>query len=141
MNLSNFFIQGFLYIWDIEIYALNNNNIDWQEMKTNKPNCIKSWRAHDSTIISIEYIPESNDIYNGELILTASTDKCCRLWSIGGDYIGVFGQELKWSLRKTYTFQGAINQRNKTLVNMNKTKSGKNPDNDKKIGKVRFKLT
>ena len=68
------------------------------------PVCLHSWRAHDSTIISIEYIEKS--ILFNEFILTASTDKCCRLWTNNGQYIGSFGQKTKWNLNKKQTFQG-----------------------------------
>ncbi len=90
---------GFVYVWDIEIFGLG-------KASEHSPACINSWRAHDSTVIAIEYIGhKSGGIYSGNLILTASTDKSCRLWTENGDYVGVFGQEAKWSLRKAYTFQ------------------------------------
>lgn len=83
------------------------------------PVCLNSWRAHDSTIISIEYIEKSH-MFN-EFILSASTDKCCRLWTTNGLYIGSFGQETRWNLNKKQTFQG---------TNLNISKKSKEQKNE-----------
>lgn len=47
-----------------------------------------SWSAHDSAIVSVEYIEHDHGVF----VLTASTDKTARLWSLQGEYIGTFGQ-------------------------------------------------
>ena len=47
------------------------------------------WKAHDSAIVSVEYVRHDT----GEYVLTASTDKTARLWTLrDGQYIGTFGQ-------------------------------------------------
>ena len=102
------------------------------------PNCITSWRAHDSAVVAIEYIPISSGISNNELLLTASTDKCCRLWTLSGEYIGVFGQENNWNLLKPSTFQSQMNKtvkmiqqlkrKNEKLGRMKKEKSLENKE-------------
>jgi WD40 repeat protein len=75
--------KGFIYIWDIEEYKIDGNS-NFEE----SPNCIKSWRAHDDNVESCQFVSSLNGIYDGELIITASSDWCCRLWTIQGTYIG-----------------------------------------------------
>jgi len=107
-------------VWDIETFGLGKS----QQPAASPPACIASWRAHDSAVIALEYIAQSvGGIYAGELVLTASTDRSCRLWTGSGEYVGVFGQEARWSLGKAYTFQGSINQRNKKLASLRKARS------------------
>lgn len=74
--------KGFIYLWDIETYKLTPSCT--QEI----PNCTKSWRAHDNAVESCEFIHSSNGVFSGELLITASSDWCCRLWTIEGVYIG-----------------------------------------------------
>jgi len=110
---------GFVYVWDIETFGLGKS-----QPAASPPACIASWRAHDSAVVALEYIAQSaGGIYAGELVLTASTDRSCRLWTGSGEYVGVFGQEARWSLGKAYTFQGAISQRNKKLASLRKARS------------------
>lgn len=91
--------KGFIYLWDITKSKPTSENI-----KFTRPTCLNAWRCHDSTIVSCEYISSSAGIYQGDLLCTASTDWCCRLWTIKGDYIGSFGQENKWNLFNPNTF-------------------------------------
>lgn len=58
-----------------------------QRIKTS-PELIGSWRAHDSSIVSLEYIEHED----GNYIVSASTDHTARLWSTEGHYVGTFGQ-------------------------------------------------
>lgn len=97
--------KGFIYIWNIEKYKIYSST-DCEDT----PVCLKSWRAHDNAVESCEYIPSSNGVYDGELLITASSDWCCRLWTLEGVYIGAFGQELKWNLNDPKTFQSFINK-------------------------------
>ena len=47
------------------------------------------WKAHDSAIVSVEYAKHET----GDYVITASTDKTARLWTLqDGQYIGTFGQ-------------------------------------------------
>lgn len=76
--------------------------------KFQPPKLLYAWRSHDSAIVSCEFIANSDGAFNNDLICTASTDFCCRLWTIAGAYIGVFGQEAKWNLRLPRTFHSII---------------------------------
>lgn len=122
--------KGFVYVWDIEIYALAR--ISSEEFIEAAPDCITSWRAHDSTIVTIVYIPESNGLSAQELLLTASTDKCCRLWTLSGEYIGVFGQENSWNLFRPSSFQSQINKKIKMIQQLNKRKNARLNRHDQK---------
>ena len=54
-----------------------------------KPPVEGGWRAHDSAIVSVEYVKHDT----GEYILTASTDRTARLWTLrDGHFVGTFGQ-------------------------------------------------
>ena len=91
--------KGFIYIWDIR------KRDAWLNGTFNKPQLLNSWRCHDSAVTSCEYISNAERAFSSELICTASTDYCCRLWTIDGVYVGVFGQEDKWNLKNSKTFQ------------------------------------
>jgi WD40 repeat protein len=65
----------------------DNVLVNLQKVKTPPP-LIEQWKAHDSPIVSVEYI--SHD--TGEYVLTASTDRTARLWSTQGHWVGTFGQ-------------------------------------------------
>lgn len=58
-----------------------------QRIKTS-PELVGSWRAHDSSIVSLEFIEHED----GSYIVSASTDQTARLWSTEGHYVGTFGQ-------------------------------------------------
>ena len=98
---------GFVYIWNIVSYRLV-----YEEHTANNPSfmpsCKNAWRAHDSAIVSIEYLSRANGVYTGELLLTASSDWTCRLWDLSGLLIGTFGQEKKWNLKVPRTFHSNI---------------------------------
>ena len=100
------------------------------------PQCLNSWRAHDSTITSIEYIGDSDGTCNGQLLLTASTDCCCRLWTLNGMYIGVFGQNNRWNLNNSKIFQSPYKSKFKTRVL--RKNSHKKTIEDEKIEIVSF---
>ncbi|KAL4240997.1 hypothetical protein ACF0H5_001776 [Mactra antiquata] len=90
--------QGNIKVWDIMTYC-----IKFQErgrIKT-KPPLEASWHAHDSAIVSVEYGKHDT----GEYIITASTDKTARLWTLrDGQYIGTFGQKKSWNLKDPTTW-------------------------------------
>jgi len=58
------------------------------------------WRAHDTPLVSLEYINKGN------LLLTAADAKTggVRLWTAEGVKIGDFGEESAWDLKKPKTF-------------------------------------
>jgi len=49
---------------------------------------VSSWKAHDTAVVSVELI----DHDAGQYVVTASTDKTARLWTVEGHFIGTFGQ-------------------------------------------------
>ncbi|CAF1039524.1 unnamed protein product, partial [Brachionus calyciflorus] len=104
--------KGFLYLWDI---SKTKNSKDQKTFE--KPECLKTWRCHDSTIVSCQYIPSFLEGLENDLIVTASSDWCCRVWTENGDYIGSFGQEKKWKLtnQKTYVSNDEINFEQKNV--------------------------
>ena len=53
-----------------------------------KPPQLSRWHAHQGTVVSVEYL----SLEQGALLLTASEDCTARLWTLGGQYIGMFGQ-------------------------------------------------
>ena len=57
---------------------------------TTPPTCLTSYRGHIRSVASIDYV------HSKQLLVTASTDCCVRLWTINGKYIGTFGQKQLW---------------------------------------------
>lgn len=58
------------------------------QMVTEPPRTLHSWKGHEGTVVSVEYINHDAGIF----ILSASVDKTAKLWTICGEYIGTFGQ-------------------------------------------------
>ena len=111
--------KGFIYIWDISDYKLSN------ESNTNEPPvCLKSWRAHDSVISSIQYVAKSNSNCERDLLITASSDWCCRLWTLDGVYVGSLGQETRWDLMDPKSYQSYLN------IDEDSKKESKEPENE-----------
>lgn len=70
-------------------------------MVTEKPPSPYQWKAHDRAIVSVSYI-------NHELqpmLVTASTDKTSRLWTLEGRLVGTFGQRKHWNLKNPMSYQ------------------------------------
>lgn len=53
-----------------------------------KPPQLTSWHGHQDSVVSVEYLSRSQ----GALLLSASKDCTARLWTLDGQYIGMFGQ-------------------------------------------------
>ena len=81
--------------------------------------CLRSWRAHDSAVVSVQVISKTSLALDEDLVVTASSDCCCRLWTMQGIYIGSFGQETRWDLNNNNTFQETMNNKVKTEQNTN----------------------
>ncbi|XP_040607344.1 WD repeat-containing protein on Y chromosome-like isoform X5 [Mesocricetus auratus] len=77
--------QGFVHVYDIQKYGLQGPELQ-------APNTVTSWKAHDSTVTSLELI-ERDDI-----LLSSSLDCTVSLWSRDGAYIGTFGQNHPWDV-------------------------------------------
>ncbi|XP_041474209.1 WD repeat-containing protein on Y chromosome-like [Lytechinus variegatus] len=89
--------MGHVYIWGISNHCIYPTNIE----DNSRPPLIKSWKAHDSTVVSVEYI----DHHCGQFLLTASTDFTARLWTLEGHFVGTFGQSMNWDLMNPNTYQ------------------------------------
>ncbi|MGH0176517.1 UNVERIFIED_CONTAM: hypothetical protein FKN15_009912 [Acipenser sinensis] len=88
---------GCIQVWDIAEYGLQSR--DKGPLK--KPSLLYSWRAHDSTVVSVDLLSYDSESF----LVSASADKTARLWSSDGKYVGTFGQEKKWSLKNPVTYQ------------------------------------
>jgi hypothetical protein len=98
---------GYIYIWNIDQSKPIPNN---ENAKFVKPVLLNTWRVHDTAVMCCQYIKETDSsITSNELIVTASTDWACRVWTLDGAYVGAFGQELKWNLNDLNTFQSLVN--------------------------------
>ena len=53
-----------------------------------KPPVLYSWHAHQGSVVTVEYLSRDE----GALLLSASEDCTARLWTLNGQYIGMFGQ-------------------------------------------------
>lgn len=47
-----------------------------------------TWHAHNAAIVSIEVVSYGDEMF----VITASSDCTSRLWTLKGDYVGMFGQ-------------------------------------------------
>jgi hypothetical protein len=101
-----------------------------------KPKCIRAWRCHDSAITSIIYISNLTEGM-GEFIITCSTDWCCRVWQIDGAYVGVFGQDFKWDLNESNTFQSTVILANKEKKETKSTEEIDHNENQYQLYKKR----
>ncbi|XP_076809582.1 cilia- and flagella-associated protein 337-like isoform X1 [Clavelina lepadiformis] len=89
---------GYVTVWDIEDYCVTDQT---EEIITRKPPVAYHWRAHESAIVSVDFIDHELQA----MVVTASTDKTARLWTLEGRFIGIFGQHGKWNLNKPTTYQ------------------------------------
>ncbi|KAF7252251.1 WD repeat-containing protein 49, partial [Varanus komodoensis] len=71
--------QGCLCIWNMVDYAMNGPEVD-------PPACKKK---HFVTLVSED-----------QLLLTSSLDNSVKLWSLEGEYIGMFGQREPWNIKE-----------------------------------------
>ncbi|KAK6170880.1 hypothetical protein SNE40_019170 [Patella caerulea] len=88
--------QGNIKIWNITDYCIKPQ----EKTIKSKPMLVSSWRAHDGTVVSVDYLEHEDGVF----ILSASTDKTARLWSTDGRYVGTFGQKQSWNLKHPSTW-------------------------------------
>lgn len=91
---------GYVYILNIENYLIEP--VDNGSLKA--PECLRSWKCHNSSIVSCQLAESIEDT----LLITSSTDKCVKLWTIDGNLIGSFGQRNSWSLDDPKTFANNV---------------------------------
>ena len=72
-----------------------------QSIFTEKPPIAYHWKAHDRAIVSLNFVDHELQA----MIITASTDKTARLWTLEGRFIGTFGQRKKWNLKQPTSYQ------------------------------------
>ncbi|KAI0223371.1 WD repeat-containing protein 49 [Lamellibrachia satsuma] len=89
--------QGRVAVWDISDYCTSVQ----QHRVTSRPRLTTSWTAHDSTVVSVEYVVHDSGVF----VLTASTDKKAKLFTIDGQCIGTFGQKRSWNLKTPKTWE------------------------------------
>ncbi|XP_065419759.1 WD repeat-containing protein on Y chromosome-like isoform X4 [Chrysemys picta bellii] len=87
---------GFIQVWDISDYGLSPRT----QGSLEKPPLLCSWRAHNSTVVSVEHFMFGSDSF----ILSSSSDRSARLWTPDGKFVGTFGQEKRWDLKNPSTF-------------------------------------
>ncbi|XP_075143470.1 cilia- and flagella-associated protein 337-like [Leptodactylus fuscus] len=78
----------YVYIWSISQYALG-------APEEQPPILLHCWRPHMSDITSV--IP----VEKHKVLVTSSQDCTVKLWTIQGEFIGIFGQDKPWCLKKT----------------------------------------
>ncbi|CAF3996907.1 unnamed protein product [Adineta steineri] len=91
MFFNDFCYLGFLFIYEIERYALHQ--------ETNPPRCLRSWRGHVDSVTGLLYIDQT------QTLITCSLDWTIRLWNLHGHFIGTFGQSIPWNLYDPATYQ------------------------------------
>lgn len=82
---------------------MSSNNFStfiYLKSTTEKPEICCRWKAHETAIVKVEFIEHENI----SLIVTASTDKTARLWTLEGGLVGTFGQKKKWDITKPKTY-------------------------------------
>ena len=67
-----------------------------------QPHLLLSYRAHADGVNSVDYF--RND--GSELVVTASIDCSVRLWTLAGEFLGIFGQPYLWTYPQTMGRRG-----------------------------------
>ncbi|XP_020503835.2 cilia- and flagella-associated protein 337 [Labrus bergylta] len=88
---------GLLQIWDISNYGLEIENQEVCEC----PPLLQCWRAHRGAVVSVEVL----DVADRLFILSASVDGAAGLWTVDGDQVGSFGQEVMWNIFQPATYK------------------------------------
>ncbi|CAH1274614.1 EFCAB8 [Branchiostoma lanceolatum] len=91
--------MGYIAVWDITDYCVKMTD-NLRRVKSRPPR-LAFWRAHHSAVASVEYV----DHEVRPFVVSAGTDKTARLWTIEGHYVGTFGQDKKWNLKRPSTYE------------------------------------
>ncbi|XP_020912310.1 WD repeat-containing protein on Y chromosome isoform X2 [Exaiptasia diaphana] len=105
---------GRITIWDISSYCISRTeSIIAQVWSTTQrmssfddspepsPPRMMSWHAHNAAIVSIEVVPYGDNTF----LLSASSDCTSRLWSLKGEYVGMFGQKVLWDIDESSSYK------------------------------------
>lgn len=85
---------GFISVWDVEDYGMRGKT-------TKPPERLFFWRAHVQSITSLEPL----EIWNIDVLMTASLDCTVRLWTMDGHFIGTLGQPKIWDITNPVSYQ------------------------------------
>ncbi|KAM4624514.1 cilia- and flagella-associated protein 337 [Polymixia lowei] len=88
---------GWLQVWDISHYALDNT----QEPVCERPPLLRCWKAHMGALVSVEVLEHADRL----VFLTASVDGSAGLWTADGEHVGSFGQGTLWNITDPATYQ------------------------------------
>ncbi|XP_028675795.2 WD repeat-containing protein on Y chromosome [Erpetoichthys calabaricus] len=88
---------GTIRVWNITDYGLQI--ID--QKSSLDPPLLFSWKAHLGTIVSAQHF----SLHSQSFIMSASADQTARIWTLGGKFVGTFGQEKRWNLENPSTYQ------------------------------------
>lgn len=124
--------SGYITLWDISSYCISRaESIIAQVWSTTlragssddnpegKPPQSASWHSHQGSVVSVEYLSRDQ----GGLILSASEDCTARLWTLDGQYIGMFGQKRLWNIDDPSTYRLAGKTWDEERENDRRTKS------------------
>ncbi|XP_014672827.1 PREDICTED: WD repeat-containing protein 49-like [Priapulus caudatus] len=81
---------GEVCIWNVADYCIKQDQVN-----TSMPPTLHRWRAHSAAVVGVSIA----QFDTSSLIITASADMCAKLWTIGGELLGLFGQD-SWNLKK-----------------------------------------
>ncbi|XP_076314990.1 WD repeat-containing protein on Y chromosome-like [Tachypleus tridentatus] len=70
------------------------------------PLLLNSYRAHMEKVVHLNFIDGKN------LLISSSKDCCVRLWTLGGKFIGTFGQREQWNLHEELLIPNTTVRRN-----------------------------
>lgn len=83
VTLNHLLACVFFQVWSRTQGAVNTD-----ENPEGKPPVLSNWHAHQGSVVSVEYLVRDQ----GALLLSASEDCTARLWTLNGQFIGMFGQ-------------------------------------------------
>lgn len=87
---------GYIYVWNITCYCTKPQ----QTVVTSRPPMSRMWHAHDSAVVSVDLAEHKTGVY----VISASSDRTARLWTVEGKFIGTFGQTTEWNLQYERTW-------------------------------------
>ncbi|XP_031555888.1 WD repeat-containing protein on Y chromosome-like [Actinia tenebrosa] len=113
--------NGYISIWDISNYCISRaESIIAQVWSTTQrmssmddiaeapPPRMISWQAHSGAVVSLEVVSRDGRTF----VISASSDCTARLWTLKGDFVGMFGQKKMWDTddESTYKYVGTWNE-------------------------------
>uniref|UniRef100_A0A8P4GJ23 Si:dkey-202c14.3 n=1 Tax=Dicentrarchus labrax TaxID=13489 RepID=A0A8P4GJ23_DICLA len=117
---------GWLQIWDICHFALDIQH----EPVCERPPLLQCWKAHERALVSVEVLEVADRLF----VLTASADGSAGLWTVDGDHVGSFGQEVMWNITEPATYQ------RKTRKNLTEDKEEGNESDEMGLSKVKSQV-